>query len=531
MAQRSMGAGAASARWAAAAAGAALVAAAVVPGPAVAAATQAGPLEWGECSGLTAAEGAPMRCARLTVPLDRGPGAGGRTVELAISRVTARAERTGVLVVNPGGPGSPGRVWASRTAAALPADLRDHYDVVAFDPRGTGTSTPAVSCDPAYFRAPRPDTVPGGPGESARLVERAADYAAACADSTGALLGHMTTADSAADVDALRAALGADRIDYLGYSYGSLLGAVYATRYPERVRRLVLDSVVHPGRPWYRSNLRQSRSLDAAAQNFFAWTARHDSAYGLGGTARETSAAYYTARRRLAEHPAQGTVGATELENAYITAAYTSAAWPELARALADYRRGDTAGLVEVHGKYGQSTGTDPTYGAYLATQCTDSRWPGDPRTWLEDGAAAHAEAPFQSWNNIWYNMPCAFWPAQSRTWFEVGAAGVDALLLQAEHDGPTPAEGAFAMRERFPGSRLVIEEQGRSHGVALGGNPCIDGAVADYLRDGSLPAAGGGPARADLTCPAAPPPEPEPPPRNGPDPREPQAGPRPSTL
>src|SRR5690625_4342687 len=139
-----------------------------------------------------------MRCARLTVPLDRGAdadpaaSAGGGTVDLALSRVSAREERRGVLVVNPGGPGSAGRVWASYTASVLPADLRDHYDVVAFDPRGTGASTPAVSCDPGYFRAPRPDTVPQTATDSASLVERAAGYAAACADSTGPLLGHMT---------------------------------------------------------------------------------------------------------------------------------------------------------------------------------------------------------------------------------------------------------------------------------------------------------------------------------------------------
>ncbi|MFD0803764.1 alpha/beta fold hydrolase, partial [Streptomonospora algeriensis] len=392
-----------------------------------------------------------VRCARLTAPLDRGaPNARGRTVELALSRVPARTERKGTLLVHPGGPGTPGRRWAARTASSLPAEVRDHYDVVAFDPRGTGASTPAVSCDSSYFTPPRPDTVPESPADSSRMIERAADYAAACADSSAPLLEHMTTADSAGDIDAIRQALGLERIDYLGYSYGSLLGAVYATLHPDRVRRLVLDSAVHPGRPWYESNLRQSRSLDDAAQNFFAWTARHDGAYDLGATPGETAAAYYATRAELAARPAEGTVGPAELESAYLIAAYTTATWPELASALADHAQGDSAALVAAHEKYGESPEDEPSYGAYLATQCTDSHWPEEPRTWLEDGAETHAEAPFHAWSNTWYNMPCASWPAQSRTWFDVdGGAVDDALLVQATEDGPTPLPGAFAMRER----------------------------------------------------------------------------------
>ncbi|MBV2365837.1 alpha/beta hydrolase [Streptomonospora sp. NEAU-YY374] len=468
-------------------------------------------LEWAACEDIEAIEdGGPLSCATLAVPLDRAAGAG--TAHLALSRVPAREERTGTLVVNPGGPGSPGRIWASYTAARLPDRVRDHYDVVGFDPRGTGASTPAVACDPGYFDPVRPDTWPGSAAETDVLVGRAADYAAACADnSSAALLENMTTRDSAADIEAIRAALGVERIDYLGYSYGTLLGGAYATLHPDRVRRLVLDSVVHPGRPWYASNLRQSRALDAAAGNFFAWTARHDDVYGLGATGEAVADRYYAARAALAEKPAEDVVGPTELENAYLTAAYSSASWPRLARALADYAvGGDTAGLAAVHERYGENAESDPVYGAYLATQCTDSRWPRNTDTWLTDGREAHAEAPFQGWNNIWYNMPCASWPAGHEPWFHVDGTGVaDALLIQAEHDGPTPLEGAYAMRERFPGGRLVLEEDGVSHGVALGGNDCVDDVFAAYLLEGTLPPAGGDPRSPDLTCPASPEPEP----------------------
>ncbi|GAA1072034.1 alpha/beta hydrolase [Nocardiopsis composta] len=484
-------------------------------------------VEWGECTDLGGGSG--VQCAELEVPLDGeagdAPGTrAGETATIALSRVPARKRTEGVLLVNPGGPGSPGRSWASRTAQRLPGDLRDRYDVVGFDPRGTGASTPSVGCDPGYFEPVRPDTVPASGRDEAALVQRAADYAAACADRNGALLEHMRTEDTARDMDRIRLALGAEKIDYLGYSYGTLLGGVYATLFPDGAGRMVLDSVVHPGRPWFESNLEQSRSLDRAAGHFFAWTAEHSAAYGLGTDPAAVEEAYYRVRSELAERPAAGTVGPTEYENSFITLAYTAAAWPPLARALADHVSGtDPEALLKVHERFGESGADDPGYGAYLATECTDAPWPRYWPEWSAAGEKAHADAPFQGWNNIWYNAPCAFWAAGGGPWTEVdGSAAGDALLVHASEDGATPLDGAFAMRGRFPEGRLVVEEGGHTHGVALGGNACVDRAVADYLRDGSLPPAAGGDG-ADLVCEAGPDPRPEQPGDGG---REHQQGP-----
>ncbi|WP_017592514.1 alpha/beta hydrolase [Nocardiopsis potens] len=469
-------------------------------------------VEWGECTDLG---GAGVQCAELEVPLDWEAGGGpgdraGETVAIALSRVPARERTEGVLLVNPGGPGSPGRGWAPRVAEGLPADLRDRYDVVGFDPRGTGASTPAVGCDPGYFDPVRPDTVPATGTAERALVQRAADYATACAVRNGELLEHMRTEDTARDMDRIRLSLGAEKIDYLGYSYGTLLGGVYATLFPDGVRRLVLDSVVHPGRPWFESNLEQSRALDRAAGHFFAWTAEHSAAYGLGADPAAVEEAYYRVRAELAEAPVAGTVGPTEYENSFITAAYTSAAWPPLARALADHVSGtDPEALLKAHERFGESGADDAGYGAYLATECTDAPWPRFWPEWTAAGEKAHADAPFQGWNNIWYNAPCAFWAAGDGPWIEVdGSAVRDALLVHASEDGATPLDGAFAMRDRFPEGRLVVEEGGHTHGVALGGNACVDRAVAGYLRDGSLPAPAGT-GGADLACAAGPDPEP----------------------
>jgi pimeloyl-ACP methyl ester carboxylesterase len=497
-------------RRACAAAGAVVLAAAVLAPAPPAAAEERQEVVWADCPDLEPYEDAAPECATVEAPLDHARP-GGRTVRIALARVPARGTAEGTLLVNPGGPGNAGRAWAARTAARLPDDLRDRYDVIGFDPRGTGASTPAAACDPDYFAPVRPDSVPRSRADEAELVDRAADYAAACGERNGDLLDHLTTVDSARDIETVRAALGVERIDFLGYSYGTYLGAVYATLHPDRVRRLVLDSIVHPGRPWWGSNLEQSRSIDAAARRFFAWTARHDGVYRLGATADEVARSYARARDGLRDAPADGTVGPTEFESVYALAAYTSAIWPELAAALSDHLvDGDPAALVAAYELRGESAESDPGRAVYLGVQCTDARWPRAWPTWHRAGERLHAEAPFIAWHNIWFNAPCAFWPSAGGRWFEVdGSAVADALFVQAEHDGATPAEGAYALRERFPNARLVVEEGGLRHGVALLGNACVDTAVADYLRDGTLPGAGGGPRGADHGCPAGPLPEP----------------------
>ncbi|CAM4120250.1 alpha/beta fold hydrolase [Nocardiopsis rhodophaea] len=469
------------------------------------------PLRWGKCADLETPRNIEMECARLVVPLDHDAEARNAAVEIALSRVPARGQATEALLVNPGGPGSSGRFLAADIARSLPDDLRNAYDVIGFDPRGTGASTPALTCDPDFFAPPRPDTVPATDEDEDLLVKRAKAYAEACDTAGGALLAHMRTTDSAHDIDAIRAALGRDRIDYFGYSYGTYLGAVYATLYPDRVRRLVLDSVVHPGRGWYQGNLEQSRSLDAAAGGFFDWIARHEATYGLGSSAAEVAGRYYATRSALGKKPAGGRIGPTELESTYMVATYAASAWPLLAGALADMANDeDPDRLIAAFERLGETAEDEPAFAGYLATECTDARWPRSWSTWHADGTRIHADAPFLGWHNVWYNASCAFWPAEAGEWFQVDGSRVkSALLIHATEDGPTPLDGAYAMHRRFPTSGLVIEDGGLSHGVALSGNECVDNTLFAYLRDGRLPRADGAFDGADRICAALPEPEP----------------------
>ncbi|HET9058493.1 MAG TPA: alpha/beta fold hydrolase, partial [Acidimicrobiales bacterium] len=240
---------------------------------------------WHPCPDI----GTDMRCATLSVPLDYGQPSG-RHIRLALSEAPATAppaQRQGILVVNPGGPGASGLGLAGTVAAQLPPALAAQYDIVGFDPRGVGSSVPAMHCEPGFFSGTRPDYVPASALAERALELRAETYAHACQVRYGWLLPHMTTEDTARDLDTIRRALGATKINYLGYSYGTYIGEVYATLFPQRVRRLVLDSTVDPKGVWWQDNIGQDIAGQARIEQLFAWTARYSSVYHLGTTAAE----------------------------------------------------------------------------------------------------------------------------------------------------------------------------------------------------------------------------------------------------
>ncbi|WP_307848281.1 alpha/beta hydrolase [Microbispora oryzae] len=456
-------------------------------------------------------------CATLRVPLDpREPS--GRQITLALNRIRGAAAagggRLGTLLVNPGGPGGSGLGMARYAAASLPRDVAARFDVVGFAPRGVGPSEPALSCvDPRrFYAAPRPDNVPRTKADEDVLVSRAREYADGCAARWGWFLPHLTTENTARDMDAIRAALGEGKISYLGYSYGTYLGAVYATLFPQRVRRLVLDSVVDPDGVWYDANIAQDHSFDLRHRDFLAWVARHDDAYGLGRTQQGVSHAWYAMRSRLRERPAGAIVGPSELDDIYSEGGYSNRLWPKLAAAFSAYAlRSDAAGLVRLfHGQAEIDPAEENSYAVYLGVECRDAPWPRSWARWHADTVRTHASAPFMAWPNAVYNAPCAFWPVRGGTPIRVGAANLPpVLLIQAQHDAATPYAGALHLRDRFPTARL-LSEGGGNHGVSLAGNGCVDRLLAAYLLDGTTPAARGTTRREPgLSCPGVPDPQP----------------------
>ncbi|MCG5211663.1 alpha/beta hydrolase [Streptosporangium sp. KLBMP 9127] len=495
-------------------------------------AKEAAEVAWGPCqAGNRASPGAPARkgssapsrveCTSVRVPLDyREPY--GQTITLALNRVRGTVSRDhnhlGVLLVNPGGPGASGRALAKHVADTLPDGLANRFDVIGFDPRGVGDSVPALTCVDAekLYAAPRLDHVPRTTTAERTLADRARGYATACGNRWSWMLPHLTTENSARDIDSIRRALGEERVSYLGYSYGSYLGAVYATLFPNRVKRLVLDSVVDPKGDWYASNIAQNHSFERRHRDFLAWTARHNNVYRLGRDQTKVRFAWNSMRDRLGARPAEGTVGPSELDDTFTAGGYSDTIWPQLAQAFSDYvRRGQTKGLLAAYQQHGRLGASDENgYAVYLGVQCGDSPWPRDWARWHADMAASHTRSPFMTWPNAWYNAPCAFWPRRGGTPVRVTGDRrlPPILMLQAERDAATPREGALRMRQALGSASLVVEPGG-NHGVVLSGNACADRRLAAYLRDGSVPVRRPG-SRPDARCPSKPAPRPNQPAR-----------------
>jgi pimeloyl-ACP methyl ester carboxylesterase len=455
--------------------------------------------------------GARLQCASLQVPLDyRHPG--GRKITLALSRVPATApagQRLGVLLVNPGGPGGSGRSLAQFVADGLSPAVAARYEIVGFDTRGTGASVPALHCDLSFFRPARPDYIPANQADEQAMVARARSYAADCERRYGWLLPHMTTRDIATDLDSIRVALQQRQVSYLGYSYGTYIGQVYATLFPSRVRRMVLDSTVSPLGVWYADNLTQDYAFQGRISAFFAWTARYDAGYHLGATAAAVSQAWHQARQRLAARPIAGPggplIGPDEFDDTFLAGGYDDSYWPDLATALAAYLRQGRAGpLTRLYRQAGVQNENE--FAVYNAVECSDVAWPRSWARWDADTRKVFARAPFEAWDNAWFNAACAYWPVHgpARPPAIRGAGLPGILMLQGTLDAATPYAGALAARRQLPSARLVAVTGDGNHGQSLATPPnaCVNGYLNRYLATGALPA---GTGLVSARCPASP--------------------------
>ncbi|MGW6572453.1 alpha/beta hydrolase [Streptomyces sp. NPDC054945] len=443
---------------------------------------------------------APVRCATLRVPLDYARPDGPQ-ISLTVSKVAATgargAVRQGALVHNPGGPGASGMFFPLLADVPGWERIAAAYDLVGYAPRGVGRSAPLSCQDPARA-AEAPTQVPADPSPAYKRQRLAAAraYARGCARRAGAALPYYTTLNNARDLDVLRAALGERKLSFMGASYGTYLGAVYATLHPGRVGRMVLDSAVDPDprRVWYRNNLDQSPGFERRWYDFRAWAARHHATYGLGATPAAVQASYARVREAVARTPAGGVVGTGELRAAYLQAAYYDDVWPDRAAALAAFLRGDPARLTA-------QAAPDPRTAAevenatavYTAVLCNDASWPAHWRTWDRDNTEVARRAPFETWANAFLNLPCASWPVRQRQRpVAVGAQPErlpGTLVVAAERDGATPYPGALELQRRLgAGASLVTEAGAGSHGVVGGRNGCVDRHVERYLLTGATP-------------------------------------------
>ena len=463
-------------------------------------------VHWGKCT-KNADYPADFQCGTVAVPLD-WDHVGGTKIRLAVTRVKHTAKPyQGVMLVNPGGPGGSGTIFAS-LKDAVPKGAGDGYDWIGFDPRGVGDSRPALSCISDYFTGPRPPYEPTTKSIERRWITRSKAYAAACVKKNGPLLAHITTEDTVKDMDAIRVALRQPRINYLGYSYGTSLGQVYGTLFPSHLGRVILDSNVDPRKNAYESNFDQDIAFQKVFDAFTGWIAKYDRVYHLGTTRAKVSARIDAAEAALNRKPV-GTIGGDEFSDTLLTAGYSQSEWPSIAKAASAWIvKHDTKALRAAY----DADGADPTdndFAVYTATQCNESYWPQSYTLYRADVRRVDRVAPFETWGNAWYNAPCLYWPLPRQRPVEVDGSKVgSALLIDETLDAATPYAGSVETRRRFPHAVLLAEPGGTSHATSLEGNACVDNTIARYLKDGTLPKRKVGHG-ADTTCKPLPVPKP----------------------
>ncbi|MEU5187110.1 alpha/beta hydrolase [Streptomyces klenkii] len=465
-------------------------------------------LAWKPCP-----EVAPgLECAQMTVPRDWHAPDAGKDLTIAVSRVKASdpAHRRGVLMMAAGGPGGSGLRRPAGLARSAPS-IGAAYDVVSFDQRGVGASTP-VQCRTqeeldAFFAGDFRDR---SPEAVQRVLTNSRKLAEACGARHGDLLPYITTEQTVRDMDLLRTLLGERKISYYGASYATMVGAYYASVFPQHVERAVLDSNIAFDGTWEDFEKGQPKSFQRRfEQDFLPWLAKNDATYHYGKTAAEAKATWERRRSALHDRPLSldggktkgRTVDPNRFDSGTIQAIYDSQqGFPGLATALVALEHWDSATAAE-------RQITDKVFGAYLSPNffaeflsvtCADTPWTRDTGYWVRRSAEDTAKYPLIGARELAFSATCAAWPTSPGPRVKITGKGMPpVLMLNSLHDPATYYEGAQRAHRALRGSRLVTVPGG-DHGVYGDGNACADGIVNKYLLSGELPAR-------DVTCEAAP--------------------------
>jgi pimeloyl-ACP methyl ester carboxylesterase len=447
-------------------------------------------------------EGVTYHCTTITVPRDWSDP-GGATFDIALVRARAETQhdRIGSLVLNPGGPGASGvdlAVYLSFGSqfGGLGRDILDRFDLVGFDPRGVQRSSPVECFSPddldASFAA-EPD--PATPAEIEAVLAISARMAAGCEDRYGDTLRLYSTHQTARDLDAIRAAVGDDQLTYLGFSYGSLLGAVYAHLFPDAVRAMVLDGAVDATASRIDRSRGQAEGFELAFDNFTEWCRQHPGDCPLAGGARTAVTAALDDAR---ESPAVGDDGREATSGwifyAVIGALYRQDSWPLLGAAIDQLAGGDPTGVFDLADSYlnRSADGTYPNlWEANTAVNCADR---ADPPLTVAQARQLQEqwreELPLFGGPVALGALGCVHWPAEPDPYPAGPAAGAPPILVVGTTGDPaTPYESTAALADLL-GVGMVLTYDGEGH-TAYPENPCIAGHVDAYLVDLTVPTAG----------------------------------------
>ncbi|MDV8071427.1 alpha/beta fold hydrolase [Rhodococcus sp. IEGM 1366] len=451
----------------------------------------------------TAFAGDPaFECARVTVPLNYDDPTG-RTAQIALLKAPARGERIGSLLMNPGGPGGPGMSMAAAGATTLAdSPVTERFDLIGFDPRGVGASTPAIDCftdaeneaGEAYTTVLTGSRTLSDDG-SRGLVER-------CAERSGGddVLAHVGTRDAARDMDILRVVLGDEKLSYLGQSYGTRLGAVYAEMFPQNVRAMVLDGAIDPKQSTADRRVDQFTGFQRSFDEMAAACAATPEC-PLGTDPSMTVEKFQAIVRPLLDTPIVTEDGRRlDFDAAYgavVAGLYDSAVWPVIYQGIAEVAAGQADTMLKILDVFGgrDADGTFPNFGeALYAINCMDEER-NTPEQEVELKRRIQAIAPFADagLGPDGARDPCEFWPAEPTLGIPYASdvEGLpDTLTISITGDPSTPFEGGVNLADTLGGTLLPVD--GEQHTIAfLGADPCVNDIVADYLVDLVIPPAG----------------------------------------
>ena len=449
------------------------------------------PIVWTACDGSTNPE---VECGNIEVPFDYAdPEQGSFVLYVKKHNAASPADRIGSMMVNPGGPGFGGSSLADDAQYYFSQDLIDHFDIIAWDPRGTGESTPAVDCVDTFDEYFGLDSPPETPEEKQALIDASQAFNDKCAENSGTILPYISTQASAQDINSLRLALGEEKVSFFGFSYGSELGTTWATMFPETVRAIVVDGAVDPNASSTEEGMNQAKGFEGQLATFLKQCSEKTTcAFHNGGKAE---AAFDQLVLDIDTTPLEVSKDRTPvtqgvLFTAVAQAMYSDYYWPQLSEALSEAQNGDGKGILQLYDDYYQRK-DDGTYGneleAFLAISCLDD--PGassveDVDSHIEDFIAA---AP-RLGGNFAYGYSCALWPVKQASKVTITGKGAGPIVVVGTTGDPaTPLDSTRKMALGLEQGILIVVDANQHTGY--GANNCVVKAVDDYLIKLTVPA------------------------------------------
>ena len=449
------------------------------------------PIVWTACDGSTNTE---VECGNIEVPFDYAdPEQGSFVLYVKKHNAASPADRIGSMMVNPGGPGFGGSSLADDAQYYFSQDLIDRFDISAWDPRGTGESTPAVNCVDTFDEYFGLDSPPETPDEKQALIDASQAFNDKCAENSGTILPYISTQASAQDINSLRLALGEEKVSFFGFSYGSELGTTWATMFPETVRAIVVDGAVDPNASSTEEGMNQAKGFEGQLATFLKQCSEKTTcAFHNGGKAE---AAFDKLVLDIDTTPLEVSKDRTPvtqgvLFTAVAQAMYSDYYWPQLSEALSEAQNGDGKGILQLYDDYYQRK-DDGTYGneleAFLAISCLDD--PGassveDVDSHIEDFIAA---AP-RLGGNFAYGYSCALWPVKQATKATITGKGAGPIVVVGTTGDPaTPLDSTRKMALGLQQGILIVVDANQHTGY--GANSCVVKAVDDYLIKLTVPA------------------------------------------